>query len=242
MKHVFLLACMALGAHALGQTQCGGGAYLNACTTVILANTIVFDSTGAFSGGYYCFWVCPGDTLILDGVEHSVWVESGGTVIVGSGNPAGIFASEIGLKDGANLIVPVDTAGLGQGPFNTLWHAPTANIVDPYGWFDQIPCIAVVFDYAQAPSPGCDTTVVAGVSALDAADLNIYPNPAQGTVIVDLPPGEWQAHLIGTAGVPVIQRTGTGRMEIPLQEVKAGVYTLMLMQDEVRHIQKVVVE
>ncbi|MCB9193204.1 MAG: hypothetical protein H6597_01610 [Flavobacteriales bacterium] len=154
-----LLVPLALSAH--GQ-QCGSFV-LSGCATTISPSTIVVSSTTTQDAGYTCFWVCGGDTLYLTGAENSVWVEPGGTVIIDPMGSNYLISTEIGLKDGAHLIVNLDTTGWGSGPFDAVWYAPTADIVDPNGWFQQFPCTSVVFDYGQAPAQGCDTTQTTGI-------------------------------------------------------------------------------
>ncbi|MCB0790861.1 MAG: T9SS type A sorting domain-containing protein [Flavobacteriales bacterium] len=233
-----LLVPLALSAH--GQ-QCGSFV-LSGCATTISPSTIVVSSTTTQDAGYTCFWVCGGDTLYLTGAENSVWVEPGGTVIIDPMGSNYLISTEIGLKDGAHLIVNLDTTGWGSGPFDAVWYAPTADIVDPNGWFQQFPCTSVVFDYGQAPAQGCDTTQTTGIRDRAVQAPVIHADPTNRLVLIDLPPGDWSADLIDMRGVQMQRRKGEGRLTIPLQDVASGVYNLVLEQGGQRYVRQVVVE
>lgn len=242
MRNITLLSCLILAIPAIAQ-QCGSNPWVDDCATTIHPYTMAYTGTDTLHGGYWCAWVCPGDTLHISGAELSVWVETGGTVIIDSTAFGGIAASEIALKEGASLIVNVDSTGngFGPGPWNQVWVAPTATVVDPFGWFLVNTCSTVTFDYSEAPAAGCDTDLT-GISDSPAVAAPVLRHdPDQQRLVLDLPPGRWQALLVDVRGAVVQRLAGAQRMEFALQTMPLGIYSAVLTRGGMRHVHRIVV-
>jgi hypothetical protein len=137
-------------------------------TVAIPPNAIVVNSTQGSSGVDKVFWICENDTLTGSGVDMTYFLEKG--------------ASFSGSGISKNAYMKTLSSIGGSGIDDSIWHEPGANMMlNPA--YDSL-CTAVVFDYTDAPVPGCPaTTGLAGDARV--IRINVYPNPATDRVTLE---------------------------------------------------------
>lgn len=117
------------------------------CNVAIPASATPVTSPQGLAGSDYHMWVC--DSLSHSGFDHFFYIESGGYT---SGSGIGITSW---LKSGGEYA--------SGGIDDTVYYEPGAIFTTTPDV--MIACPAIVFDYTNAPTPGCITPPTAGISA-----------------------------------------------------------------------------
>lgn len=138
------------------------------CTVSIPANAVVVNNDTTVGMVNQIWWVCSGDTLNGSGVYNTYYVESGGALDM-SGIEKIVY-----LKSGASINC--------SGIDDTIYYEPGA-IINCSGNHVDIPCSQIVFDYSNAPVPGCNATSIGTVNPLNNS-LHVSPNPASNQLQV----------------------------------------------------------
>lgn len=187
------------------------------CTVAIPPNAIVVDTTMGSSGVGKSFWICKNDTLTGSGVDMTYFMEQGSS-FTGSGIDKNVYMKTLSSISGSGID-------------DSIWHEAGVNISisNPY---TQL-CPVIVFDYADAPVPGC--AIATGTpDSRDVVRVRMYPNPAREYVRIE--PGMPGMSLLGISILqlhgPVVyqgDRVTGGRQEIDLSGMSPGTYMVRVL-------------
>lgn len=190
------------------------------CFVTIPANAVVVnnDTTVGMVNQYW--WVCSGDTLNGSGVYNTYYVESGGSLDM-SGIEKIVY-----LKSGASI----DCSGIDD----TIYYESGA-IINCSGNHVDIPCSQIIFDYSNAPSPGCDVTSTSDINML-GKELKVSPNPASDQLRISFTSskaGVGKLITRNTLGQTVLSssynlKIGKNRIVIDATGLPNGIYFLRL--------------
>lgn len=125
------------------------------CTPSVPSNAIVVNSTETINGGFDPIWVCSGDTLHSDGGFHTIFLESN-SVMTTSGGIDTIY-----VKPGAKFSM--------NGGIHVIFHVNPADININGGIPTLANCGSMTFNYANAPSNGCELELMAAFESSDSS-------------------------------------------------------------------------
>ncbi|MEO8147720.1 MAG: T9SS type A sorting domain-containing protein [Bacteroidia bacterium] len=111
------------------------------CIPAIPSTAIVVDSTQTVNGGFDPLWVCGGDTLHSDGGFHNIFLEPGAVMTTGGG------IDTIYVKSGASLFM--------NGGIHVIYYVKLIDVTIAGGIPTLDSCVAIFFDYSNAPANGC---------------------------------------------------------------------------------------
>ena len=158
------------------------------CTADIPSNaSIINNSVNIILPGVY--WICNSGNVDALASGSTFFVENGGNLDL-SGNNNTIYINTGGTTDvsgEANTIYVAAGANLDvSGSNNTIFaiNEQDVNNSGSNNILDFNSCSNVVFNYANAPAGGC---VVTNTTQIIAAQIQIFPNPSQGTVYLQFP-------------------------------------------------------
>lgn len=200
---------------------------------------------------YGCYWLCNGDTLILNGADDlRVWAESGSYIFLDTTGvvfPTPYFGA-IWLKDGAIL----DMLG-GAGMYNasaTIIREPGSIVTQPSIFTNIENCGDVSFIYPATFPVGCDTTHViqTGVRQIRPEQgISLFPNPTSGELNIQ--------GLMFEAGdeVKIFDLLGkevyftqfsntTANVKIQTANMKNGVYFVNVKTENKTETKKIIVQ
>ena len=184
-------------------------------TIAIPPNAIVVNSTTGSSGTNKIFWICDHDTLTGSGIDMTYFMELGSS-FSGSGISKNAY-----LKTLASIS--------GSGIDDSIWHvAGSTMLLNPA--YDSL-CTAIVFDYSDAPLPGCP------IAAAVREDpriirLKVYPNPATDYVFIKSMEAGLQIKSVRLADLHgrecAFSNEGAGELiRLDVSWLPAGTYTLL---------------
>ncbi|MBK9733322.1 MAG: T9SS type A sorting domain-containing protein [Chitinophagaceae bacterium] len=111
------------------------------CIPAIPSNAVVVNTTQTINGGFDPVWVCSGDTLYSDGGFHTIFLESGAVMWTSGG------IDTIYVKSGAKFYM--------NGGIHFIYYEVAADLFIAGGIPTQNECVAIAFDYSNAPVNGC---------------------------------------------------------------------------------------
>lgn len=187
------------------------GFVISQCSPTIPSNAMVMSTTQTIGFGGAQLWICPGVTITSNGGSHTVFLETGATFAAGGGSntiycPPG---GTVNVTSGSNIIYYVNTSDL-----LSTGGGPTLN-----------QCSSIVYNYSQAPVPGCQQTT--GVVSLSEPEMLLFPNPCQGSFTIVGSFDHPQIRVTDLAGRAIVCR-----QEYPgqysLEQVSNGFYWLQI--------------
>ncbi len=180
-----------------------------------------------------CYWVCPGSELTIDGISSgnlNIDMEAG-SILNFTGNESTIWA-----KSGCTINI------LDCMPYLIIFMEP--DVIVNYDPKDFCPvmdtCEEIIFDYSEAPSPGCLGVEIATVHV---DPLHIYPNPVNESITIDIKNPELLPGVIHITDIngtlmfsDYITGTNENKILVSTKDFHAGFYII-----SVNGIQKIFV-
>lgn len=223
--HVLLLAVFIFPALKVdAQFACESGTSQDTCSANIPIDAIAVMGTQMYSNSTLaCYWVCPGDTLILqnatdcsvyleplarlvlDGSTNHVWAKSESKVEILSGslsNTVGMLEDVVFVDDGINTMETICWNGVNLG-------------------------------YGHIPINGCDLTM--STEGPETTSIRFFPNPVsgEGSIFVETEQGIFgDVFLFDSYGriVRSWNATGERNLEFPLEATAPGFYFIQVPQ------------
>jgi hypothetical protein len=220
--------------------QCGSLFITNCKPSTIHSNVLRVNGTLYASRGYVCYWVCNGDSLFIAGVEHSVWVESGGYVRIDSI----LLASEFLVKNYGTVVFVGDTS-VQSPPYNSVFAGPKALISDPLGMANHTVCNNVVFDYSKVSFSGCDTSYVptsTGPEIVKNVNWTVSDFPAAWIISSAVPVGETEITIFNLSGQKMYSFREPGQSTFTLDKATfvRGIYLAFIHTDRGSSVVKLI--
>ena len=201
------------------QTACENGSELDTCAPLISVDSEVVTGFKSYSNvTLKCYWVCPGDSLVLEGaVECNIFLEPKASLII-AGNGNFIWGKSEAKVD------------VSAGAFNT-----NVEILEDVIYNDDgintstMICSSIDFDYMFAPEDGCDLT--SSQSDLAEFTVQIFPNPVSQNTSVFLSAREsifGELYLSDSFGrvVKKWKIDGQSTIDLPLENTSPGIYLM----------------
>jgi hypothetical protein len=206
------------------QFSCEHGGEPDSCSAVIPNDAIVVMGTQMYSNSTMtCYWVCPGDTLILHssfncniyleplarlelgGSNNYVWAKSESKVEILAGsfsNTLGILEDVIFVDDGTNTMETI------------CWNG-------------------ISFSYIHIPVDGCDLTM--STKGPEMTTARFYPNPVsgKGSIFVETEPGIFGDVILSDRYGRMLRTwkaAGERSLELPLEATAPGIYFIQVPQ------------
>ena len=208
MKRHLLSLTLLLLLSTIGFTQ---------CFKAIPNNANVVSTIQTVNGGFTPQWICPGDTLYSGGGIMFIFVEPGAVFNTGGG------IDTIFVRSGGTLIM--------NGGIHEIYFEPGAilNVSGGIPYYDT--CLAVTFDYTNAPPNGCITGLAS--QNKNETQVSVFPNPSKGNFTVSV--GEKKNAMVEIYNVlnEIIYSSEIfhSKAEIELH-AKSGIYFYRVMDGE----------
>jgi len=184
------------------------------------------------------YWICNKGVLILVGGHNNIYIEGSGldTAIVSiTGDSNNIYA-----KNYCELTL--------VGKYNFIFLESGVKFTNNSTLFTKKNCPGVQqFYYGSAPSPGCPDVVGIEDHGLKEK-IKIYPNPASGTLNLEIPAEISSGSIISIIGLDgslVRERLIIGHesvSKIDIEGISPGLYLLRIQSSDFQHSRKISIE
>lgn len=210
MKRTLLLITLLISGLA-SQAQCNPS--IAGSTAPITLNMITLTSGDS--------WVCESLLSTDNGAATNIYLENNASL--------NCFGCTSTIWATAGTTVNIYSNGT-----PTVYHVPSASVIDVSGMATTIACPTITYDYTNAPGGGC----VAGVGVNEYADnsLNVYPNPNDGRFSIEMPESLTANHQIAIYSmegrlVKTIDALSV-KNSIDLSNLESGFYIIHLLNED----------
>lgn len=205
------------------------GKMIAQCNPAIPSNAVVISTTQTTGFGGSQVWVCSGVTETSNGGSNTFFLEVGATIMAGGGSntiycPAG---ATVNVSSGSNII----------------YYVNPGDLVNPGGGPTLNQCASIVYDYTNAPNPGCSPTT--GIVPLNSVQLiSVFPNPCSGTVTVSAALADRaDLNIYNSLGEEVLSLTmGSADVMLDVSAFPKGIYFIRIVSGVAVLTQRLIIQ
>ena len=238
---------------------------ITGAATICQGSTGVSYSIAAINGATGYNWTVPAGATIISGantnnitVDYSLSATSGnvsvsGVNACGTGNPA-TSAITVNIKPATPVITQNVNILTSSEPTGNQWYRNGIIIAGATSQTYTIPqdgtyTAVVTLNGCSSDVSNSIVVIHTGLANFEAGVVNVYPNPSNGTfwLSINSPVSEvFDMELYNGFGASVFKTTnlevsGSFKQYFDLQDLSAGMYTLILKSDSQRIIKKIVI-